>query len=556
MARVYPRTLLAEDCKSSAERRVFDILEKEMPAEWEVFHSVGLMVRDPGEGARDDEADFVLCHPDKGIVCLEVKGGGIDCRYGEWYRTSRNGPAERIPDPFSKAVDHRYSLRRKLEQGLGQRRSRELFLVHALAFPDIVAQRLVLGPDAPAEIIVDRNDLRSPSEAVERILAYHRGAREKRRPPGEEDATALRDLLCPRISIPVTWAAEFVDEEEEMVLLTSEQSRLLRRVRRNPRMFVAGCAGSGKTMIAIEQAKRFARDGLRTLFVCFNKGLRAHVRDHLGAAEVQTSHGLCVKLANQAKLAVPQYPPGTAPPEFWSSELPEALVEAIEHIGPQFDAIVADEVQDFREDWIDALLFTLDDEENDPFWLFADANQRIYNPDFEAPTGCSAFDLTVNCRNTQEIHSLVLEFYEGEIEPESAGPLGRPPEVIHTSDQAVALAEQLEHLCLEEKVPRQHVTVLSAHSWEGSRVRRAYEGSIPLTKFRGSDPERIYFSSIDGFKGLESPVVVVCELEGLRREAWKHQLYVALSRARHHCVLLLPPDPEPAVDQTIQDPLP
>jgi superfamily I DNA/RNA helicase len=47
----------------------------------------------------------------------------------------------------------------------------------------------------------------------------------------------------------------------------------------------------------------------------------------------------------------------------------------------------------------------------------------------------------------------------------------------------------------------------------------------------------VYFSSIRGFKGLEAPVVILCELEDLE-DAREQQLYVAISRARNHCVMV------------------
>ena len=50
----------------------------------------------------------------------------------------------------------------------------------------------------------------------------------------------------------------------------------------------------------------------------------------------------------------------------------------------------------------------------------------------------------------------------------------------------------------------------------------------------------MHFSSIRGFKGLEAPVVVLCELEDLDEESRDQQLYVALSRARNHCVVVAP----------------
>jgi hypothetical protein len=57
----------------------------------------------------------------------------------------------------------------------------------------------------------------------------------------------------------------------------------------------------------------------------------------------------------------------------------------------------------------------------------------------------------------------------------------------------------------------------------------------------------IYFSSIRGFKGLESPVVILCELGDLDDDSRDQQLYVGLSRARNHCVIVSPQLAKPTV---------
>ena len=115
MAQMYPRALLDDDVKSRGETKVFHALEAGLDDAWEVFHSVGWIRRDPGVGARDGEIDFVVAHPDRGIVCLEVKGGDLECRHGEWLRRG-DGGWERLRDPFAQALDHRYELTRMIDR--------------------------------------------------------------------------------------------------------------------------------------------------------------------------------------------------------------------------------------------------------------------------------------------------------------------------------------------------------------------------------------------------------------------------------------------------------
>jgi UvrD-like helicase C-terminal domain len=176
-------------------------------------------------------------------------------------------------------------------------------------------------------------------------------------------------------------------------------------------------------------------------------------------------------------------------------------------------------------------------------WLFLDDNQRVYDDGLEVPKEFVRYDLTVNCRNTQAIHREVMKKYAGEIVPEVAGPEGREMELLQTDDQPGTVAALLERLCAKEEVPPQDVVVLSSHSREGSKVGRSSPGQFKFVKDPVAVGPYVRFSSIRGFKGLESPVVVLCELEDLDHESRDQQLYVGISRARNHCVLVAPAVP-------------
>lgn len=456
----------------------------------------------------------------------------------------RDGAPERIRDPFTQALDHRYALTRRIDAVKGWH-GRDMLIVHALALPDVTVHQLVLAPDAPREILLDRGDVRGDlSGALERVLAFHRGARERRGAPGADGAAMLRELLAPSFSLRVPMAEEFLDEEEVLIRLTSEQSLALARLARNRRLVVYGCAGSGKTMLAVEHAKRLARSGLRVLFVCFNRALAQHLRNAERDKRVDffSFHGLCTHLAGQARIKLPQYARGSAPAGYFDDVLPDALVEAIGRIGEQYDALVVDEAQDLRESWFTALQCTLREEHRAAIWLFVDDNQRIFHDASAIPDDYMSFELTVNCRNTQSIHREVMKLYRGAVVPDVRGPLGRAVELHHAEDPVKVVAGVIERLCGEEEIPPQDIVVLSAHGWENSRVAHApTRGRHTLTKERGKLGRYVHFSSIRAFKGLESPVVILCELEDLDDDTADQQLYVGLSRARNHCVIVAPP---------------
>lgn len=523
-----------DDHTSSGEVTVFNALRDGLDDTWEAYHSVGLLDDTP-DGAKDGELDFVLCHPEQGVLCLEVKGGSIECRHGEWYR-DLGGTPTRVQDPFAQVTGHKHKLLNRID-GVDGWRARDLLVGHALVLPDVSVHSLVLGPDAPPEIIIDRRGTAEVATAVGAALAYHRGVRDRRRPPGENGATMLRNLLAPTVTISVPLATAFRDEDAALIELTREQSLGLARMARNRRMAIYGCAGSGKTMLAVEHARRLAEDGHDVLFVCFNRALAAHLHQTTGDERIEftTFHRLCARLAGRGGVALTEYADGQPPQSFYDDELPTALVEATAVLGPQYDALIVDEAQDLHDDWLAALMCCLREEQDAPVWLFLDDNQRVYEDRLTVPRDLVSWELSTNCRNTQRIHKELLSLYTGATRPDVRGPEGRDPELLHTADQPAQVAAVLDRLLGPDDVPAKDIVVLSSHSRENSRVAQA------LGERLGDGPGAVHFSSIRAFKGLEAAVVVLCELEDTDAATRDQQLYVGLSRARNHCVIVAPP---------------
>jgi len=540
---MHPRELDGDAGVTGSERLVFESLRDGLPEPWEAFHATGYTERDPATGSRDGEIDFVVVHPERGILCLEVKGGGVACRDGAWTRTHA-GRTTTIRDPFEQAKEQRHALKRLISQIEGWD-GNALVMGHAVAFPFASVHEFRLGPNAPPPLVLDRTALDDPLAAIEGALAHHAGARDRRSPPGADGVAMLRELLAPTVIVAGPLGAAILEDEAALIHLTNEQALLLRRLAGNRRMAIHGCAGSGKTMIAVEHAKRLAADGKRVLFVCFNKALR----EELGrgaktpdGVEFHTFHGLCVMLAKRAGIELSEYPAGEAPPDFFERELPEALLEAAAMLDLAYDALFVDEAQDLRREWLDALELTLADPAGSPVWLFLDDNQDVYGQGLDLPSGFLRFDLSVNCRNTQRIHEMVRGYYRGTVELEARGPEGRDVELLHSGDQAATVIAVLDRLCGEEGVPTQDVVVLSSHGFEKCAVRAVAQDHYTFVPGRPERSGEVRLGSIRGFKGLESPVVVLCELEDLDGESERSQLYTGISRARTHCVIVAPPE--------------
>ena len=124
---------------SHAEARVYRSLRDNLPDDYVVLFQVGWILRQEGERARDGETDFLICHPDKGCLCVEVKGGGVgfDAATGEWSSIDRHGRKHKIKNPIDQALKAKYSVRSKLDEhprwrafSLGN-----VLLGHAVLFP-------------------------------------------------------------------------------------------------------------------------------------------------------------------------------------------------------------------------------------------------------------------------------------------------------------------------------------------------------------------------------------------------------------------------------------
>ena len=97
-------------------------------------------------------------------------------------------------------------------------------------------------------------------------------------------------MLAPDILIQVPLGNEIIDEAEDFqVAMTQSQARVLNSLGDNHRQVVTGPAGSGKTVVALEFAKRRVAKGERVLFVCFNRGLNLHLRETYKPTRATTS---------------------------------------------------------------------------------------------------------------------------------------------------------------------------------------------------------------------------------------------------------------------------
>ena len=124
MAQMFPDRIpqsMRDDPGREAECTLHTALQNALPDPWLVFASVGWVLRRRADGASQGEADFLLAHPEHGIVVLEVKGGliGYDAASGEWTSKSFTDTVHSIKDPVEQAHRNRRAIEKKLGEASG-----------------------------------------------------------------------------------------------------------------------------------------------------------------------------------------------------------------------------------------------------------------------------------------------------------------------------------------------------------------------------------------------------------------------------------------------------
>jgi hypothetical protein len=545
---MYPQQLPAST-KSDAERLLYHACAGHLPDSWIVMHGVGWLTR---RARRDEygEADFVIVHPGHGIVVLEVKGGHIRGEWSspQWESVSRAGRCYPIHNPVQQAQRAMWTLHQRLRES-PQTSAWSYRISWGVAFPDMLVAGTEFGLDADRSLVIDSSDLATLENALARVA----GKRPLERRLPREAIAALVRLIQPVVEISRPGlVAEVMAGEAEIIRLTDEQREVLGILQHQRRAVIDGCAGSGKTMLAMEKAIQLATDGDNVLLTCYNKNLAHWMASVVAlqpaevAGRIRTSHyhDLAVRLCEEAGMPSAVR---AGDPAYWNEELPGDLLRAIPHLATRFDAIVADEGQDFDDGWWLTLIELLRDPANGVFYIFQDERQDIYHRAGAGPFEALPFTLQGNLRNTAAIHARVSAYYEGDPKPRARGPAGREVEVLPLGNRPLrmVLHETIDRLVRQEGLRPDQVVVLTPSSQAHSAlVGGDAHGGLALTWSTTPGLREIRVSTIHAFKGLESDVVILTETDRLQDRQSDHRLcYVALSRARHHLIVLgdLPP---------------
>nr|WP_090339690.1 ATP-binding domain-containing protein [Mycolicibacterium malmesburyense]CRL68171.1 nuclease-like protein [Mycolicibacterium malmesburyense] len=519
-----------------AERRVYQALVEQLQPNDLVI--AGQRVTDH---LKDHEVDFVVGIEGAGIACLEVKGGEV-WHDGVNWRQKRGG-RECTIEPVRQAREACYALRDYIEKDPRWTQGR-LRWDHVVVLPNTELPDDFALSDCPRWKVIDRNDLKDLDGKLRHVLV----SQELNRPLLNRDGidqivTALSGRGLPQRDV----VARALDNEDAADALTEHQAVILDATRLLNRIEVRGGAGSGKTFLAMEQARRLAQRGQRVALVCYSHGLASYLERITAAWPRRQRPGYVGEFhALGVQWGAPEGPDESLRTEetvkFWEHDLPEQMAELATQLdtGHRFDSIVVDEAQDFADSWWEPLLIALKDPDEGGLYVFTDEGQRVFNRYGSPPVPLVPLILDHNLRNTRQIANAFQPLVDHPMR--FLGGEGPAVEFVACSrEDALDVGDDQIEALLEEGWRPEDLALLTTGSRHPEQAERQKAGHKAYWDSFW-DADQVFYGHVLGFKGLERRAVVLVVNDSSQFERSRERLYVGLSRARDRLVVCGEPD--------------
>jgi hypothetical protein len=534
MARMFPETFPNEVNPNDPEYQVFQML-RDLSDQFSVIYSKKFK---GGKNCKEEtEIDFLILDEGRNLICLEVKGGEIAYSGAEscWYQNGLR--MTRSPDRQASTACH------AVIDYLGKDAA-NLNINWALAFPNCSrpagSGRIAEVPD---ELVLDSKALLDPFAAINRVCLYnetHLGREGLTR----FQASQILERLLRSVGFITKIGVRLLHDAKQLVQATEQQLEILDDLELNPRTAVMGYAGTGKTIIASEFARRCSDKGQKVLLLFYNRMVANTVRYGLGRdspIDCMTFHSLACREIESVDEMWWSVNIAKAESDFWETAVPLKMLEVLESKDPQYDTIIIDEGQDFKADWFETLVNLQKDGDDSRFVVLYDAHQDIFGRWNDLPWKQSTFTrklLRKNCRNTKAIVTHLNQLVPSEMISFEKSPEGAPVKVWITTDQnaqAEALRSDLSQMLKEGTAPGNIVILINGPLKESSVAKIDQIGRCKLSwmgRSHRSDSRDIQITTIESFKGLEADVVLVVLGEESKLDPRPHKLYTQTSRAR------------------------
>jgi hypothetical protein len=550
MARLIPAFM--DDRTPPGEREVFNLIAAG-PDDWVVIHSLDLA---PWNRGLRTEIDFVVIAPQTGVLCLEVKSHDtISFEQDRWH------PSEIKRSPFKQAADARHTFHRRLCDIAPH--FRHVPTVHCCIFPragfdirptlsvqpwELIDARLFRAFRSGIEFCADLETRMRRAIAADQVLE----------PLGRALSPSQVDSII-KLCLPVQQRRVRAREEIERCehemdrILRDQQKPVLQLATVNRRLVVSGAAGTGKTLIAMEVARRVADRGTRVALVCFNQLIGEWIRSQVerstgGAPNLVAGRAIRI-MSEMCGIPIPTEPPAS----YWDQELPQQIQERLTDPDftsiATFDYLVVDEAQDLLAKpslWESLTSFLSGGLAEGSFCLFGDFDNQVLGArDAMARTLASlheiahpaVYRLAENCRNYRIIADSAVRLsglrqpvYDGYLR--SGGGIRNYDIFFYRSDdeQHAKLAQWLKEFRAEGYRPAE-ITILSFRAADESIAARMAAEGFKLRPQWQQASNATGYCSVHAFKGLENRIIILTDVVLGEPDFLRDLFYIGMTRA-------------------------
>lgn len=509
----------------SHEDVMFDELNQ-LPEDYYVFHSFEIVTIKGGQ-VLESETDFVIFHPKKGLICLEAKAGQVKYENGYWQYGS--GKRMKHDGPYIQAKRNKWYLKDyMIEHGL-EYECNNCKKLHAVWFSDVPESNFK-GATLPGEgdirITLTADSFGHIQECIDKIFEFEGQDKCTTNLSEKSVQKILERVLAPSFNLISLQQVEQERNKNVFKRMLREQVALLNYLDEQNNAIINGLAGTGKTVMAVEKARRHSEKDEKVLFLCYNAFLNEHLRETYPYPHVSyyTVAGLSQKLCEKVDYKA----------------LQEKLTQMFLEGTFPYQHVIIDEGQDFGKEEIDEVEIiellrenAIDNEErNGTFYLFYDKNQMVQSkkaPKYIEEADCK-LTLYRNCRNTENIALTSLRLLGSEKAPKlyPDAVMGDLPEIgfCSTKEETIALLNSEIDKYIDAGY--NSITILTCKTEESSIIGDCCKDSKYNYK-RGY----VKFTTCRKFKGLESDVIIVVDIDkGTFAEEGEQLMYVGTSRAR------------------------
>lgn len=569
---------------TSGERRFARRLESHLEDDYFCWYDVPV-------GAARQHPDFLVLHPRRGLLVLEVKDWKLEnIRSMDKMKAVLhvNGRQISMANPLEQARQYAFGICRLLECDAALVGKQNSPYQGKLLFPwghgvvlSNITRKAFQGTDldqviAPEKVICqdEMAEAVDPEAFQARLWGMFGVAFKCFLTLPQVDR--IRWHLFPEIRVSqgtfdigarLKPAADVVPDIVRVMDIRQEQ--LARSLGEGHRV-IHGVAGSGKTMILGYRAQHLAESMVKPILaLCYNRALAARLQQMIeerglaGKATARSFHAWC---NDQIGLYHLPRPDGSG--EEYFERLVRTVIEGVEQgkvPRAQYGAVLVDEGHDFEPEWLRLVAQMVHPETNSLLVLYDDAqsiNRRRSRLGFSfAEVGIHARGRTtilrLNYRNSVQIMAVACEFAhdllsarEAEedavplVAPQTAGRHGPLPELRGFPGESAELAYVSKRIqeIHDRGVPWRDMAVLFRYHHQGDRIATALGSArVPFELLgRGARyapaADSVQILSMHSSKGLEFPVVFLpcldCMPAAKQEPATEAKLlYVAMTRA-------------------------